>query len=82
MHELLLVNRNYAIENGFFTLSEKQSIKWSTKAMSSRKMMNMTGGKMKNTLSGTFLKKTWGSRRDLPKFSDKSFNEQWKEKNE
>ena len=82
LHELLLVNRNYAIENGFFTLSEKQSIKWSTKAMSSRKMMNMTGGKMKNTLSGTFLKKTWGSRRDLPKFSDKSFNEQWKEKNE
>lgn len=82
LHELLLVNRNDAIEKGSYTFMEKQSIVVSTKGMSSRKMMDMVGGKVKNTLASTFLKKTWGSRRDLPKFSDKSFNEQWKEKND
>lgn len=82
LHELLLVNRNDAIEKGSYTFMEKQSIVVSTKGMSSRKMMDMVGGKVKNTLASTFLKKTWGSRRDLPKFSDKSFNEQWKEKHD
>jgi len=82
LHEFLLVNRNDAIKKGSYTFMEKQSIALSTKGMSSRKMMDMVGGKTKNTLAGTFLKKTWGSRRDLPKFADKSFNEQWKEKNE
>jgi len=82
LHEFLLVNRNDAIKKGSYTFMEKQSIVLSTKGMSSRKMMDMVGGKMKNTLASTFLKKTWGSRRDLPRFADKSFNEQWKEKND
>jgi L-lactate dehydrogenase complex protein LldF len=82
LHELLLVNRNDAIKKGSYTFMEKESIVLSTKGMSSRKMMDLVGGKMKNTLASTFLKKTWGSRRDLPKFSDKSFNEQWKEKHD
>lgn len=80
LHELLLVNRSDSVEKGSYTFAEKQIIVLSTKGMGSRKMMNMVGGKMKNTMAGLFLKKTWGSRRDLPKFSDKSFNEQWKEK--
>jgi len=80
LHELLLVNRNHAIKKGNYTFMEKQSIKWSTVGMKSRKMMNLTGGKMKNALAGSFMKNTWGSRRDLPKFANKSFNEQWKEK--
>jgi L-lactate dehydrogenase complex protein LldF len=82
LHELLLVNRNDSIKKGSYTFMEKQSIVVSTRGMSSRKMMDLVGGKMKNTLASTFLKKTWGSRRDLPKFSDKSFNEQWKEKHD
>lgn len=82
LHELLLVNRSDAIEKGSYTFLEKQSIVFSTKGMNSRKMMNMVSGKLKNTLANNFLKKTWGSRRDLPKFSNKSFNEQWNEKHD
>ena len=80
LHNLLLANRQYAIKNGHFTLSEKQSIKMSTMGMKSRKMMDMTSGGMKNTLAKSFLTKTWGPRRDLPKFSAKSFNKMWREK--
>ena len=80
LHELLLVNRNYAVKHSHTPFVEKQAIKWSTFGMKSRKMMNLAGGKTKNLLASTFLKNTWGSRRDLPKFANKSFNEQWKDK--
>lgn len=80
LHELLLANRNHAVKNGYFTFFEKQSIKLSSLGMKSRKKMNMTSGKTKNAMAKTFLSKSWGSRRDLPDFSDKTFNEQWKEK--
>ena len=80
LHELLLVNRNYAVKHSHTPFVEKQAIKWSTFGMKSRKMMNLAGGKTKNLLASTFLKNTWGSRRDMPKFANKSFNEQWKDK--
>ncbi len=80
LHELLLVNRQYAVKKGYFTFSEKQGISLSTKGMKSRKMMDMVGGNMKNMLAKSFLSKTWGPRRDLPKFSDKSFNKMWRDK--
>lgn len=80
LHELLLVNRNYVVKKGSTPFVEKQGIKWSATGLNSRKIMNIVGGKMKNNLASSFLKRNWGSRRDLPKFSNKSFNEQWKEK--
>jgi L-lactate dehydrogenase complex protein LldF len=81
LHELLLVNRNDAVKNGFIPFTEKQGIKWSTKALKSRKLMNMTSGKTKNTLANKFAAKSWGNKRIFPQISDKSFNELWKEKN-
>ncbi len=78
LHELLLVNRDLAIKGRHYTLMEKQSMKLSTKGMKSRKMMNMVSGKTKNVLAKTFLSKSWGPHRDLPRFANKSFNEQWK----
>jgi L-lactate dehydrogenase complex protein LldF len=80
IHELLLVNRDDAVRNGFYTFFDKASIKVSTKALMSRKLLDMTGGKMKNFGAGMFVEKIWGPRRELPKFAEKSFSEQWKEK--
>ena len=79
IHELLLVNRNDAVEKGFYTFFEKQSIKVSTKALSSRKKLDFFDGKTKNFGSKLFVEKIWGPRRDLPEFAEKSFSKQWKE---
>ena len=80
IHELLLVNRHDAVENGFYTYFDKQSIKISTKVLSSRKKLDFFDGKIKNFGARLFVEKVWGPRRDLPKFAEKSFSRQWKEK--
>ncbi len=79
IHELLLVNRKDAMDNGFYTYFEKKSITVSTKALSSRKKLDFFSGSTKNTGAKFFVEKLWGPRRDLPKFADKSFSKQWKE---
>jgi L-lactate dehydrogenase complex protein LldF len=80
IHELLLVNRDDAVKNGYYTYFDKTSIKISTKVLLSRKLLDMTGGKMKNFGVGLVAEKAWGPRRELPKFAEKSFSEQWREK--
>jgi len=80
LHELLLVNRNDAVKDGFISFKEMQGIKWATKALDSRKLMNMASGKTKNMLAAKFATKAWGSKRSFPKIANKSFNELWKEK--
>lgn len=81
LHELLLVNRNDAVKAGLMPFKEKQGIKWATKVLDSRKLMNMTSGKTKNKLAAKFASKSWGSKRHFPHIAEKSFNELWKEKN-
>jgi len=82
LHELLLVNRNDAVKNGYFTFFEQQGIKWSTVGLNSRKMLDMASGKTKNSLAKMFASKMWGPRRKLPKMANKSFSKQWKEREE
>jgi L-lactate dehydrogenase complex protein LldF len=69
-----------AVKGNHTSFLEKQSIKMSTTGLKSRKLMNMVSGNTKNLVAKTFLKKSWGPHRDLPRFAGKSFNEQWKEK--
>ncbi|HDO06280.1 MAG TPA: lactate utilization protein [Bacteroidetes bacterium] len=80
IHQLLLVNRDDTVKNGYYTYFDKASIKVSTKVLMSRKVLDITGGKMKNFGAGMFVEKVWGPRRELPKFADKSFSRQWREK--
>lgn len=80
LHELLLVNRNDTVKSGYFTFFEKQSMKWSTKMLSSRKNMGRISSKNKNRAINYFFKKLWGPRRELPELALKSFNEMWVEK--
>ena len=82
LHELLLVNRNYAAKNGFLGFGEKQKVKMATKGLKSRKLMNSVSGKTKNTFSKLFIRNQWGSKRDLPDIAEKSFNQLWKENEE
>ncbi|UBM62552.1 iron-sulfur cluster-binding protein [Candidatus Sulfidibacterium hydrothermale] len=80
LHELMLVNRDDAVKNGFYTYFDKKSVQVSTKFLLSRKRLDMFGGKMKNFGAGLFMEKVWGPRRELPEFAEKSFSKQWKEK--
>lgn len=82
LHELLLVNRNHAVKKGYYTFFEKQSIKFSSRALKSRKLLDMLSGNTKNKLLKIAIKNSWGPRRDLPEIAPKSFNQLWKEKNE
>ncbi len=79
LHELLLANRNHAVKKGFHTFFEKRSIKLSSRALKSRKLLDMLTGKSKNKLLKTAINKSWGPRRDLPEIAPKSFNQLWKE---
>lgn len=81
LHNLLLYNRNYSIKNGFVTPGESRKIRWITKAMTSRKILDMPGSGLKNFLISISMKKSWGTQRALPMVAPKSFNRQLKENN-
>lgn len=79
LHELLLENRNEAVESGDASFGEKIAWKMWKRASLSRNMMNMSNGKMKNW----FINKVftgWKKHRSELHFSQKTFNEMWKDR--
>lgn len=46
-----------------------------------RKRMEIANATLKNRAINLLFKKTWGPRRTLPVFAEKSFNKIWEEKN-
>lgn len=80
LHELLLHNRHKAVEENHTSGSEKMAWFGWKQACLSRRMMNLFGGKTKNFFMKKFFAKSWGDDRDLPVFSQKSFNQLWKER--
>ena len=79
LHELLLDNRNESVEAGLTTFTEKMAWRFWKMGSMSRKMMNMGSGKMKNKMVNKMFK-GWSKHRSDLNFSDKTFNEMWKEK--
>lgn len=78
LHNLLLENRHYAVENGKASKTENVSwFFWKT-AMLSRSKMDKGGAKLKNFMLKQFFKKAWGDRRELPEVAEKSYNQQWR----
>lgn len=79
LHELLLENRHEAVVQGSSTIAER--VAWKTWKMASlnRMMMNMGNGKMKNWVVNKVFK-GWSMHRSQLDFSQKTFNELWKEK--
>ncbi|MBC9910736.1 LutB/LldF family L-lactate oxidation iron-sulfur protein [Chitinophaga varians] len=80
LHELLLHNRQKAVEENHTTGGEKFAWFVWKQGCTSRKMMNMASGKMKNFFFRKFFAKSWGENRELPVFAAKSFNQQWKDR--
>ena len=79
LHELLLNNRNEAVEEGLSTFSEKMAWKMWKLASLNRSMMNMSNGHIKNKIVNSLFK-GWKLHRSDLEFSPKTFNEMWKEK--
>lgn len=79
LHELLLENRHEAVVEGNSTLAERVAWKAWKQASLHRSMMNMGNGKLKNwVVNGVF--KGWTAHHGNLDFSQKTFNEMWKEK--
>ena len=79
MHELLLENRKESVEEGLVTFSEKMAWKVWKIASLRRGLMNMGNGNLKNkVVNGLF--KGWAAHRSELNFSQKTFNEMWKER--
>ncbi|MEP7143143.1 MAG: LutB/LldF family L-lactate oxidation iron-sulfur protein [Ferruginibacter sp.] len=79
LHELLLDNRHESVKKGLNTFSERMAWKIWKMASLNRSMMNMGNGNLKNkVVNGLF--KGWKQYRSDLEFSQKTFNEMWKER--
>ncbi|MBI3883065.1 MAG: lactate utilization protein [Sphingobacteriales bacterium] len=79
LHELLLDNRHESVEEGLVSFSEKTAWKLWKVASLKRGLMNMGGGNLKNKLvNGLFT--GWKKNRSELEFSQKTFNQLWKER--
>ncbi len=80
IHKILLYNRRDAVEQHLSSKSESFGWMMWRRGMMSRKLTDMIAGNWKNKFMNMFFKGSWGKRRSLPSFEQKSFSEQWKEK--
>jgi L-lactate dehydrogenase complex protein LldF len=79
LHELLLENRHEAVEEGFVSFTEKMAWKAWKLASLKRGFMNMGSGNLKNkVVNGMFT--GWKKTRSDLNFSQKTFNQMWKER--
>jgi L-lactate dehydrogenase complex protein LldF len=79
LHELLLENRYEAVEKGNPAWNEKLAWKIWKRVSLSRTLMNMGNAKIKNRMVNRIFKGWTAHRGDLY-FSEKTFNEMWKER--
>jgi len=79
LHELLLENRHESVEQGNAEISEK--IAWKAWRVASlyRKLMNMSNGKIKSKVVNKVFT-SWTKTRGSIDFSEKTFNQLWKER--
>ena len=80
LHELLLDNRAASVEEGLTTFTERAAWKLWKIASLKRGLMNMGSGNLKNKVVNGLFKDWKKNRADLD-FSQKTFNQLWKENN-
>jgi L-lactate dehydrogenase complex protein LldF len=80
LHEMLLYNRNETVKKGYSKSSWKFIMKVWKKVMMKRWIMDKTGSGLKNRFFRMVFKKSWGARRELPKFAEKNFKQLWQER--
>lgn len=79
LHELLLDNRSESVEKGLTTFNERMAWQIWKKGSMNRKWMNLLSGKYKNKLINKMFS-PWRKYHGELNFSDKTFNQMWKEK--
>lgn len=79
LHELLLENRHEAVAEGSSSLSERVAWKVWKQASLHRGMMNMGNGKLKNMVVNKVFT-AWTANHGNLDFSQKTFNQMWKER--
>ncbi len=79
LHELLLENRHESVEEGLTTFTERMAWKVWRLASLKRGMMNLGTGNFKNKVVNSMFKGWKENRSDL-NFSQKTFNQVWKER--
>ncbi|HEX3386265.1 MAG TPA: LUD domain-containing protein, partial [Mucilaginibacter sp.] len=82
IHKMLLLNRRDSVKQDMYTKKEEWGWALWKKGMLARKWMDFLSGKKKNFFMRIFFKKTWGHLREMPRVADKSFAEEWKERNQ
>lgn len=80
LHELLLINRRQSVDQSLLGKADARMWKYWRKAMLSRRLTDLVGGKVKNMALQYLFRKAWGNRRDLPQVAPKSFNQLWRER--
>jgi len=78
LHNLLLYNRQQAVEKRCNNSAEKAAFWGWKQVMLSRKLMNAGGGNAKNNVFAMIMSGIWGKDRALPVFPKKNFSQQWK----
>jgi len=81
IHKMLLLNRRDSVKDNLVTTKERWGWAIWKMGMLKRKMEDYFSGSTKNFFLKTFFKKTWGNLRQLPQVAEKSFTEQWQERN-
>ena len=79
LHELLLDNRHESVNEGLTTFSERMAWKIWLSASLHRRIMNMGGNKLKNNVVNRLFK-SWTIHRSKLAFSEKTFNQMWRER--
>ena len=79
LHELLLDNRSESVAEGLTTFPERMAWKVWKLASKNRKLMNMGNGWLKNKIVNSLFK-DWNRNRGELDFSQKTFNEMWKDR--
>lgn len=77
LHNLLLFNRRDAVKQGFGNMTWNIGMKAFEYVFMKRKRLDMLGGSGKNKLA-VFGKNALGDRKEIPRFAEKSFSQQWK----
>jgi L-lactate dehydrogenase complex protein LldF len=80
LHDLLLYNRSDSVKRRHTKSRERFTMKIYKKAMLKRWYMDAGSSNIKNMLFRSFMKKSWGPRRTIPKLKEKSFKKLWEEK--
>jgi L-lactate dehydrogenase complex protein LldF len=78
--DILLSNRRKAVEQNLRPKAEKIAMKGFKLISSKRAGFNLVSGFVKNIVTSPFNYVMWGPNRSMPKFSNKSFSEQYKNK--